>query len=186
MANYFNRYNLQKQISTSKSSCVFLAKDQLIDNIEVCVKRIEFIDKNYKCHYTETNNLTRMRHININMYLDIFTYEKKLYIVSHTIGGETLESFISNYSSSNINNSKKYLPEIDAKIIFSQLRDAIMYSHKNRNLAHLKLNLRNIYIDNNLSIKVSNFHLDSITYEPNNYSYDLRFNAPEVNKLILN
>lgn len=110
-------------------------------------QKVKILDNDLddKYYHTEIQNLIRMKHSSINLYLNIFVHDKKCYLINHFIPGQSLEDYIF---------KKPSFSEVDLKMIAIQLHSALSYIHKERNTSHLKLNPYNIIVQEDLIIKV--------------------------------
>ena len=152
MINSFDgdgNYTVERVLGRGSYSTVYKAKHKKIDQY-VAIKQI------YKSHTTPekfSKELSLMKQIDhpfaIVLY-DTFEDDENYYLVMEYVEGETLISYLQNYSP---------LPEWKVQYLFIELISCLHYLHTQLKLVHRDLRLENIMIDKKGNIRVIDFGL---------------------------
>ena len=135
-SNNYYQYEFIKWIKSGGFGKVFLAKE-VSSNKEYAIKEIStqnFSNETLFNISREYMILKEMSHKNIINFHSFFTYDYKFYTVMDYARGGELSSLL---------DSKKKLPEEEAKFIFKQIYNAVCYIH-GKNIIHRDLKPNNI------------------------------------------
>ncbi|GMM50608.1 polo kinase [Starmerella bacillaris] len=98
---------------------------------------------------TEIRIHRTMKHPNIVQYIDCFEDDSNVYM---------LLEMCSNLSLADMLHNRRQITEVEARFYFVQLLGAVSYIHS-RGIVHRDLKLGNIFLDNNMNLKVGDFGL---------------------------
>ena len=116
---------------------------------------MELRKKNEKAYILAINELSFLevlKHPHIVKYYKYFIEEPYLYLIFEHVSNGDMNGFI------NVNKAlEKYIPEEKIWNIFLQCINALTYVHS-MEVIHGDINLANILMDNNMSIKLGGFH----------------------------
>ena len=135
-SNNYYQYEFIKWIKSGGFGKVFLAKE-VSSNKEYAIKEIStqnFSNETLFNISREYMILKEMSHKNIINFHSFFIYDNKFYTVMDYARGGELSSLL---------DSKKKLPEEEAKFIFKQIYNAVCYIH-GKNIIHRDLKPNNI------------------------------------------
>ena len=160
---------------------VYKAEEIKTGNI-VAVKQISLFNSGLprKNIIKEISLLKNLNHPNIVKYYNYFEDEHHIYIIMEYLDGDTLKQYI------NIKqNKKEKITENDARIIITQLLNALSYLHYSCDICHRDVKPNNIVfktINDINSLKLIDFGLSSDSFEKKDYLENcgtLKYMAPE-------
>lgn len=141
--------SLVKKISTSKFP-VYLGTEKLT-NKYVALKTYPLQDKLFQREKNVLRTLNHPHIVKLESTLDQYT------IGDQTVSGLALEYAAYGDLLSNIQKFKK-MPEMLARTLFHQLVDALCHMYS-KNVAHLDIKVENLLIDENFTLKLTDFDL---------------------------
>lgn len=144
-----NRYKIIKEIGAGGMANVFLAEDLILER-QVAVKMMAYNFHNDEASIRrfkrEALSTTELTHPNIVNVVDVGE-EKNPYIVMEYVEGYDLKEYIKEHYP---------IPYKKTISIMSQILDAVEYAHKH-NIIHRDLKPQNILIDNDETVKITDF-----------------------------
>lgn len=154
------RYTILDKLNHSNMSMVYTCYDTLL-NQKFAIKFLSpQINKNEHSIISEARILSGLTHSNIIRFFEYNLCQKTNieYIILELLYGFNLKDFI-----------KYNILSFKEKIkIFIQIIDAIKFIHQH-NIVHLDLKPENIFIENNLTVKILDFGLSRIKDSPVQY-----------------
>ena len=174
IGNYYHKY---ETIGKGSYSTVYKGYHQKISKI-VAIKVIDILEhkRHIKRFQTEIELMEKINHINIvNLYDTIYT-SNYIYIIMEYCKYGDLRKFL----------KKRPLKENKAKRIINELISGLKYLYQ-QSIVHRDLKPQNILIDNNFTIKISDFGLAKIHNEDENSLMNTicgspMYMAPEIMK----
>ena len=123
--------------------------------------------KYYDLTMNEINFLIQFNNPHITRYYKKFEENNYLYIMMEFSENGDLNGLIETYKSLN-----KHIPEEMLWNIFLQCMEGLCYIH-HKNIIHRDIKPKNIFIDNNMIIKIGDFGVSALKFENNNVSLNL-------------
>lgn len=150
-------YHMNEKIGHGAYSVVFKGYHQKLKK-EVAIKRIDLIEnqKFLNRFKMEINLMKKLNHINIVNLYDTIEKDDYLYLIIEYCKHGDLRNFL----------KKRPLKEKKAKIIFKELISGLKYLYE-LNICHRDLKPQNILLDENYTIKISDFGLARLNNENN-------------------
>lgn len=148
-------YQILKEISSGGMATVYLAISTKTNN-KVAIKLLkeELLNKEKVLDRFTQEGLLKLYHKNIVKVLDLGIYKSKPFIAMEYIDGYDLEYLL----------NKKGPPPIDKAIsIFKQILAALSYVHS-KNIIHRDIKPKNILIDKNGNVKLTDFGIAKALY----------------------
>ena len=118
--------------------------------------------KRYELIVPETKYLEKLSHPHIVKYYKNFKVEDTLYIITDYVSDSNMEDFIKAHKEMNI-----IIPENDIWNFILQCLWSLSYIHS-KGVVHRDIKLSNIYLDNNMKIKLGNFGVCGLSFDNNN------------------
>lgn len=120
--------------------------------------------KGYELIESETKYLEKLSHPHIVKYYKNFKVEDTLYIITDYASDGNMEEFIEAHKEMNI-----IIAENDIWNFLLQSMWSLFYIHS-KGIIHRDIKLSNIYLDNNMKIKIGNFGVCGLSFDKN-YKY---------------
>ena len=146
------RYSFIKYLGKGKSKCYSVKDDN--GNFYACkiMKKSSMNAKDVQNFTSEINIHCTLSHENIVKFIDAFEDSRCYYIVTELCDNGSLINFI------NGKNKELSLSEQQMKNIIKQIVNAILYMHNN-NIVHRDIKPHNVFLDNNMNVKIGDFGL---------------------------
>ena len=167
IGNKFEDFEIIKKLGEGSFGKVFKVRSKL--NNKIYAMKMLDLDKlksnpeAYRLSKNEIHFLEIVNHPHIEKSFKSFEENDFLYIIIEFIRNGDMEGFIN----ANIE-FNHHIPEEQLWSIFYQCISALKYIHS-KNIIHRDIKPKNIFIDNNLSIKIGDFGCSAIQKKENQY-----------------
>lgn len=178
-----DKWHLVQQLGKDNTSRTFLCYDKALENFGVMKISIDSEPLENYFFKSEVNIRAQLNHEHIlaieevHESIDIVCLRRGKYKISAMISKLALGGNIVH-----LIGDTRILPELIARTYFVQIIDALEYLHKN-NIAHRYIKLQNLLLDQDFSIKITNFSCSSKTDKNKMFTKwigDLKYFTPEM------